>query len=210
MEQAAAPVPFPSNEEEREALIEVLVVAGQDDGRRWQIQDKGCAAWAVRKVAAIRADQAENKRIYDAEAAPLLAQLAKLQAWLTSENQTLESRAGFFTTHLEQFHRSLMASDPKTPKTIKLPQGEISLRAQAPEMVYDDEALVAWLQFNRPELVRTKTEPVKADLKKVIDLRPADEVPDGQLVAVDKETGEIVAGVTAVERPQKFELKVSL
>lgn len=260
-------LPTPDGTEETEAVLERIVVdlseQGEHDGHAWYIADKGTAAWAVRRIAKIRAEMKENERICKAEVAPLEAEIGRLQGWLSRENGTLERVATFFAAHLERFMRTLHQNDPKAPKTIKLPHGSIALRAQQPEVEYDDEAVLAWAkglltaptehvaelrlrmhsmlddvmdalaeaEWNEvsstavvaqlqskvleslpgaaadQQLIRIKEELNKKALRQRFELKPASEVPDGQLVAIDQESGEQIPGITATNRPAAFSVK---
>lgn len=191
------PLPFPSDETERESLIERLVEQGEDDGRPWCIADKGAASWAVRKVAEARAAQAENRRIHEAER-------ARIDRWLERENERLERGILFFQLHLERWHREQLERDPKA-KTIRFPHGESHLRAQQPEMVYEETQLLGWLKEHQPDLVRVKEEPNRAELRKVVELVPSDVT--GRFHLILKETGEVVGGAYALERPSAYSVK---
>lgn len=188
------PLPFPVADEQREQVLEGLLRG--DDDRPWQIGDKGAAFWAVRKIATARAAMAENQRIRDAE-------VARIDRWLEQENEPLRRTIAFFEAHLEAYHRQLLAQDPKA-KTVRTPYGSLQLRSQQPEMIYDEERLLGWLKANRPDLIRTREEPNKADLKKAVDLQRE---ATGSLRVVLKETGEIVDGVRAAERAPAFSVK---
>ncbi|HLR42889.1 MAG TPA: host-nuclease inhibitor Gam family protein, partial [Pseudogracilibacillus sp.] len=50
------------------------------------------------------------------------------------------------------------------------------------------------------DLIRIKEEPKKSDIKKAV------EVVDGK--AINKETGEVIEGITITERGEKFVVKV--
>lgn len=266
-----SPLPEPTGAEASEETLERIMadmqIYGDHEGKAWYIASKGAAAWAVGKVAKLRSDQAENERIAVARGLPLKRQIEEIQAWLANENGSLGYEIAFFEAHLERYHRTLFeaASEKERAKlkTIKLPEGALQLRAQQPEVEYDDAQLIEWakgllrspgvdpeearaylhrmvdvvagnLTLAAPEepvsvtavldaltalvraevfganlsadtgLIRTKEELNKNELKQRIEFRPASEVPDGRLVAIDTETGETIPGITALERRAKF------
>jgi hypothetical protein len=137
---------------------------------------------------------------FDEEITRLQAQIAELQAQKAKVEAQWDNRAAWYRSSLEVWARQQNEADPKL-KTINLPYGSLKVRAQQPEWTYDDAALLAYLQANRPELVRTKVEPNKVDLKKAVQVNGAH--------ALDPQTGEIIPGVTITERPPKFELEVA-
>ena len=159
-------VPFPTDEDERERVLADLLL-GEDD-RHWHIADKGAAFWAVRQIAKARAAMAENQRVREAE-------VARIDRWLDRENEPLRRTIAFFEAHLEAYHRQVLEQDPKV-KTIRTPYGSLQLRAQQPEMVYEDESLLAWLKANRPERsapVRSQTRLISRKWSPFSGRRPA-------------------------------------
>jgi len=84
----------------------------------------------------------------------------------------------------------LREDDPKL-KTVKLPHGTLKMRAQQPQYEYDEAQLLPWAKENLPEAVIVKESVAKTPVKKHI-----------------QETGEVVPGVTIIERPEKFSVEV--
>jgi hypothetical protein len=265
-------VPFPTDEVERDQLIEVLIEQGEEPKQPWAITDKEAATWAVRQIAQARAGMAENQRIAQAEVS---AVQQRMEIWLSKENLKHQRTEGFFTVHLERWHRGLFSAATEKEKaklkTIKTPWGDLQLRAQQPEVEYDEPKLLDWVKsllrmgpvpaedlrsllhstvdqvlnqlippedMNLPvpdlspddvieevlgrlrvarlgldawqgdsELLRVKEEVNKAELKRRIEFKPASDVPDGQLKAVDSESGVIVEGIRTTERPAAFNVK---
>jgi hypothetical protein len=103
--------------------------------------------------------------------------------------------------------------------TIVFPETEVVIPLQAvPDLSPDDviEEVLGRLRVARlgldawqgdSELLRVKEEVNKAELKRRIEFKPASDVPDGQLKAVDSESGVIVEGIRTTERPAAFNVK---
>ena len=177
-------------------LDELAEVGAPAEREGFQITDLSAATWAMKKVARIRARQAEIH-------AAACAEIDRLKAWDAAEQHRLDSEAAFFVEHLIDYHRRLIAEDPKA-KTIRLPHGELRCRAQQPEWTKDEIQLLAWAQATDPvAFVQIKETAKWAEIKKRGVLQP-----DGSLVYV--ETGEVIPGVTAIERPPKFTVEVEV
>lgn len=158
---------------------------------------------AAKRVAYIRKKLGESESVFASEEALLLAELEQVRRRKAESLKPFERRMGWYLFALEGFHRARLAADPKE-KTIKLPAGDLSMRVQQPEWNYGDEvALGEWLQAQGvSDAYKPKYVPDKTKIKVLTVINP-----DGT-VAI-KDTGEVIPGVTAKDRPPKFEFKVS-
>lgn len=155
----------------------------QEQRERFKIETKDQAAWALRKMSRIKAEQDENITTAQAE-------IERITSWRDEENGKLGRGISFFENLLYQYFVQLRDEDPKF-KTMKLPHGTLKMRAQQPEFQYDEEQLLAWARLCMPDAVVVKESVSKNPVKKHI-----------------KETGEVVPGVEIVERPEKFSVEV--
>ena len=163
-----------------------------EERERFQVKDKETAIWAVRKIKHLRDQQNEN-RILAAE------EIDRIQAWEKGENDKLQGDIDFFENLLKDYHYMVLDADPKA-KTIKLPHGQLQLRAQQPAFEKNNDKLLAWIKKNGLSLIRVKEEADWGELKKQVDV-----TDDGTVIY--KDTGEVVDGVTAEVRPPKFSVK---
>jgi len=99
------------------------------------------AIWAMRKIAQFTAEIGENRRIADEE-------IERIEAWFATVNSPHQDSIDFFKGHLESYHRNLFKETQGKEKTVKLPHGVLRLRAQQPEFVRNDEALMAFIKKN--------------------------------------------------------------
>jgi phage host-nuclease inhibitor protein Gam len=127
------------------------------------------AEWAMRKVRQKRRAAAEVSAAASAER-------ARIDAWERAEIERLTADESFFLSHLERFHRDRLEEDPKA-KTIKLPSGELKLRAASDRVEVTDYATFILSQPLDSPLLRVKTEPDKAAIKAHI--KKSGEVPEG-------------------------------
>lgn len=161
--------------------------------QRYQITNDGAANWALRKLAQIRRRMAENERLAEMEK-------LRIDAWLRGEKEKLGRDEAFFLGLLREYHQNILTEDPRR-KTIKLPAGQMQMRAQAPEFKRDDEKLLGWLKAsNLTEFIKVVESPNWGELKKRVVV-----ADDGTVV--DSITGEVVQGVIAESRPYTFTVK---
>lgn len=152
---------------------------------RFRVDDDQKADWCLRKI-----------REANEEA-------DKMTAWYTEQMKKIlkrrDERVAFFEEKLKPYFAMVPKKETKTQLSYQLPGGKLVLKKQGPEFERNDEQLLPWLKENIPALVKVKEAPDWANLKKhltVIGDKAAD--PDG----------EIVPGITVVERPEVFKVEV--
>jgi len=176
-----------------EALAATELADMQGEKERFKVTNKDSANWCLRKMRALKAEIEENARIAQEE-------VERIQQWLQDVNTPLERSMQYFEGLLMEYHMKVYAEDPKI-KTIKLPHGTLKMRVQQPEYIRDDEKLLSWLKQNgMNEFVKIIEKPEWGQLKKKVQIA-------GKMV-VFKDTGEVIEGVTAQERPPKFSVEV--
>lgn len=181
----------------------------------FRIDSKEMAIWALRKLANIERNRNDSRTAAQAE-------IERIQAWLADEEKKADQERGFFEFHLEDYHRRVLAENPKA-KTIKLPHGELQLRTQQPDYEKNDNVLLFWAMKNMrhlitfPNWIRPDPKLDWAELKKTIEVKETPvinqetgEVIDRKLVAINQETGEIVPGLVVIKRPARFNIKLNL
>ncbi|GIM47590.1 phage protein [Collibacillus ludicampi] len=157
------------------------------------IDTKEKAVWALRKLAKIRREMEENQSIADKE-------IERIKLWLEDVNGALQKDAEYFESLLQAYHRMVLEENPKA-KTIKLPHGTLKARKQEPDYIRDEEKLLAWTKENQPEAVKVKENVDWSTLKKMI-------VSTENGVAID-ENGQVIEGITVVDRGIKFSVEVA-
>ncbi|MDQ3107839.1 MAG: host-nuclease inhibitor Gam family protein [Actinomycetota bacterium] len=154
------------------------------------------ADWHIRKLARLRRHMAENEAIAHAE-------IQRIRMWLEEENAKLQRQAAFYEQNLAQFHRALLETDPKR-KTVSLPAGALRARKHPDRVeILDADMFITWADAaGRSEFVRTKVEPVKSEIKRL--LSTTDIELEHGLVLSDPTTGEAVPGVVWIEGETSF------
>jgi hypothetical protein len=167
----------------------------------FEVTDKSSAEWVLRKIAQLKAEDDVNSRIAQEQIAEYQKEIDNITGWQMDERRKLTNHMEFLKSLLEPYHRMILEADPKA-KTIKLPHGEMKIRAQQPEIDKDDKALTAWLKLSEEtrKFVETKEVPKWGEFKKLC------KIENGK--AVYLETAEVVDGITATDRPDKFEVVV--
>lgn len=106
--------------------------------------------------------------------------------------------------YLESLLRTFVEDQTKGKKTrsVKLPEGTLSLRTQKPKYVYDDAKLLSWLQENATEYVKVKETitPDKDKLKKIAEIQ-------GDKLFFN---GTLIEGVSIIEQQDAFTVKPSI
>jgi|BioPla2DNA2_1021312.scaffolds.fasta_scaffold27022_3 hypothetical protein len=179
-------------------LAEMQEAEAAQEQQSFRVTDKGSADWCLRKIAAYRAEMAENQKLVQAET-------ERLQQWLKAENEKAEQSIAYFSGLLEEWLRAEHERDERK-RSISLPHGRIRLRRQQPEYVYQDEQVLPFLKAAAPDLVQTEViekyskSNLKAYIKKHCNVT-------GNGVPVVEATGEVMPGVQITERPPKFEIE---
>jgi hypothetical protein len=144
------------------------------------------ALWAMRKIKAIRADRDE------------------LVEWYEKKIKEANEQTDFATMRFERMLSDYFATVPhkktKTQESYSLPEGKLVLKVQNPEYKREDATVIDWLKKNKmTEFVKVKEELDWAGLK------GATTALDGNIVTED---GEIIPGVSVIERDAKFVVEV--
>ena len=155
---------------------------------RWIIKDDKSAEWALKKIREAQEDTARWNAYYAAQME-------------TIERQNADTVA-YFTALLEAWFATVPHKTTKTQESYQLPSGRLVRKAQQPSYERDAEALLGWAKTSFPEAVKVKEEASWTDIKN----RIGKVMPDGS--AVDKETGEIIDGVTVIERDPVFKVEI--
>jgi len=163
------------------------------EDERFKVDDDQKANWVLRKIKQMQDKIERNNNLADAE-------IHKIEQWRERENEQANNSIKYFQGLLAEYAVSKREKDPHL-KTINLPNGRFGFRKRQPKWKYNDEKVInALKQAGRTDLIRIKEEPNKKKIKKTFD------VIDGK--AIDKETGEVVEGITIEEQPESFNVRV--
>ena len=162
-------------------------------GDTYQIDTDKKAEHAVKQIKKWREETARLLTNADDEIAELQEAKRKLQ-----ERQ--EAREGYYKALLHAYFETVEKTTTKTQASYKLLNGKLVLKRQQPEYLRDETALVNWARQSAPDFVQVKESVNWGELKKLTAL-------DGEAVVL-AETGEVVQGIIARERPDVFEVQV--
>lgn len=161
-----------------------------EESEEFRITDDVMADWAVEKINAARA---ERDRLVSLVQEKMEQLQEKRQLYITN----FEESTSYLRAKLMDYFMTVKTRDTKTMKKYKLVSGTLVLKRQQPVYERDEGALLAWAETTVPELVKVKKEVSWADLKKQADV-------SGDKLLLD---GEIIPGVTVVEREDVFEVQ---
>ena len=157
---------------------------------RFRVNDDGAASWAMGHYRRIKKKQDENKQIGEQE-------IMRIQEWLASVNETLDTNANYFESLLLDYARRMRDTDGR--KTISLPYGKVSSRNNGEKWTVNPEVFLVWANEHSPELIRIKQEPALSLIKERLT-----NLGFGKVITAD---GEMVPGV--VVEPPKVTFTVS-
>lgn len=163
-----------------------------EEEQRFVVDDDQKAEWCLGKIREAREEMMKWIEFY-------VAQTDKVKA-------KCEARIAFFEGLLKPYFYSVPHKQTKTQSSYQLPGGKLVMKAQEPAYERDDEQLLAWLHESRREdFVKVKESVDWSGLKKSLEGAEGLTVDNGQVITPD---GEIVPGITAIERPNVFKVEV--
>lgn len=159
------------------------------------IETKDQANYFIKRILDAREKRAEIERLANEEIARTVTHVNE---WKEKQSAPFNNQESHFLTLLQQFAEKEIKPDAKT-KSIKLPYGSIGFKKQQPEFVYNDEALLAFLEGTPEfkEYVSYKAAPKKAELK------TAGKIIDNKLTLNEI----VIPGIAITPRSDKFEVK---
>ena len=159
----------------------------------FRIDNDQKAEWALAKI---REEQAEAQRIINV----CKSMIMHYEEQIKKAEEDFEKKTAYLRWQLEQYFDSVKKRRTKTQEVYKLPSGTLRRKYPRPELKRDEGKLVTWLkERNMNEYVKVKETVDWANLKKTIKVA-------GNKVVDDN--GEVVEGITVVERPPVFEVEV--
>jgi phage host-nuclease inhibitor protein Gam len=162
-----------------------------EESGEFRITDDLMADWAIEKINAARAERDRLLSLVDEKIGQLEE---KRKLYIVN----FEDNTSYLRGKLMEYFQTVKTQDTKTMKKYKLVSGTLVLKRQQPLYERDETALLTWAEQTIPELVKVKKEVSWADLKKQADV-------SGDKLLLD---GEIIPGVTVVEREDVFEVQV--
>lgn len=159
----------------------------------FRIDNDEKAEWALAKI---REEQAEAQRIMNV----CRSMIMHYESEFKKAEDDLEKKTAYLKGQLEQYFGMVNTKRTKTQEVYKLPSGTLKRKYPGPQFKRDDEKLISWLKARQMnEYIKVKESPDWANLKKVAQVA-GDKIVD--------ENGEVVEGVTVVDRPPEFIVEV--
>ena len=150
------------------------------------------ADWAIGKI---KEEQENTIRLRQIA----ISKIVELQNKIKELDERAERRTGNLKAMLMDYMQTVKPTkQTKTQTQYELLSGKLVWKKQQALYERDEAALLAWAETTVPELVKVKKEVSWADLKKQADV-------SGDKLLLD---GEIIPGVTVVEREDVFEVQV--
>ena len=157
------------------------------------VKNNSDADFYLRQINKLKEQKEEINKFVDQE---LERQMRLYQQYREDRMRPLDNQIAFYEEALRTFAMNEYAETNK--KTIKLPNGTLSIRKQPPKYIYNDEEVLSFLKENNlNDYIRVKEEVNKKDLKKVT------QVNNNNQMIID---GKEVPGVVVVPQDDKFEV----
>lgn len=157
------------------------------------VKNNSDADFYLRQINKLKEQKEEINKFVDQE---LERQMRLYQQYREDRMRPLDNQIAFYEEALRTFAMNEYAETNK--KTIKLPNGTLSIRKQPPKYIYNDEEVLSFLKENNlNDYIRVKEEVNKKDLKK------ATQVNNNNQMIID---GKEVPGVVVVPQDDKFEV----
>lgn len=160
-------------------------------GQGFVIDSPGKADWAIEKIKEARAQRDLYILAADEKIADLEAKKAKAMDNCARDTE-------FLLVQLNQYLDTVPHRRTKTQIAVDLPSGKLVRKLPTIDFARDDAAIIDHLQGS--VYVEAVPKLRWADLKKTLVVTDAGDV-------LNQETGEIIPGVTAVEKPASFDIK---
>ena len=157
------------------------------------VKNNSDADFYLRQINKLKEQKEEINKFVDQE---LERQMRLYQQYREDRMRPLDNQIAFYEEALRTFAMNEYAETNK--KTIKLPNGTLSIRKQPPKYIYNDEEVLSFLKENNlNDYIRVKEEVNKKDLKK------ATQINNNNQMMID---GKEVPGVVVVPQDDKFEV----
>ena len=157
------------------------------------VKNNSDADFYLRQINKLKEQKEEINKFVDQE---LERQMRLYQQYREDRMRPLDNQIAFYEEALRTFAMNEYAETNK--KTIKLPNGTLSIRKQPPKYIYNDEEVLSFLKENNlNDYIRVKEEVNKKDLKK------AAKITNNNQMMID---GKEVPGVVVVPQDDKFEV----
>jgi len=171
--------------------------AAQDSGApvRFVIDNDGKAEWALKRIKEAEDEHERLIALVEQERAALDEKKARFDA-------ALERDTAFLKDALDGYMRTVKCKESKTQESYQLLSGKLIRKKAGVDFSVDSDALTGWLrESGREDLLAVTVKPMWGEIKKRLTADPE----SGAVVIA--ETGEVVEGVTAVEKPETFSIK---
>jgi phage host-nuclease inhibitor protein Gam len=158
---------------------------------RFKVENKEQAEWCLRQISRLSKEQEEIEETAQTE-------IEKIIDWKKKQTESTQKSISFFEYLLTEYHQQVFKENPKA-KTIKLPSGKLEARKASPEYQRNKDLMLPWVEKNQPDYVVVKKDIDWAGLKKILKYENG--------TGIDPDTGEVVPGLTVIDRGMTFRVK---
>lgn len=159
----------------------------------FSINNDNLADWAIRKI---KEDEAERDRLI----AIAQDQINELTDQIENLKIKYDGKTKFLKGHLQMYFGSVPHKETKTQESYKLLSGSLVMKKASAKIIYDDDALLAYLvASSQPEYIKVKKSVDWVEYKKNLGIEGRD--------VIDLDTGEIIKACSVEDVPASFDIK---
>lgn len=168
--------------------------AGEESAGGYIIDNDSKADWAIKKIAAAKAEYERLEALAEEETERIKEQLEAAKKRFVSDAEFYKSKLAAYFDRVE--HKST-----KTQETYQLLSGKLVRKYGAVKPSYDDTEMLDYLKGNGlNEFVAVTEKPAWGEYKKRLTITEAG--------AVDTETGEMIPCIQVEKQPDTFDVKI--
>lgn len=159
----------------------------------WRITNDSTADWALRKIAAERAEMERIEALAKAE-------IDRINEKLEAARKRYENGSSFLQAKLAEYFETVEPKKTKTQATYQLLSGKLKRTFDKQQMKPDNEKLLNYLvRSGNVHMIKVEETPRWNEIKKSL------KIIGGRVV--DTNTGEVVDGVEIVTKPGEFKIE---
>ena len=168
-------------------LLNDEILEEEEEQITFIVDDDQKAEWCMQKIREAKEEKERWKKFY-------ADQSAKAEA-------SADAKIARMEFYLEQYFKTVPHKVSKTQESYTLPGGKLVVKEQCPEYTRDDATIIEWMAEHDTSMhfIKIKESVDWAEFKKVL-------TQNGEMMVTAD--GEIVPGITVIERGPVFKVEV--
>lgn len=157
----------------------------------FKIMDAHTADWAISKIL-------EERQRRDLFIDVAKGKIELLNQQIDEAKTKCDTETSYLLCKLDEYMDIAPCKKLKASYRLELPSGKLVRKLAKSEFVKDDDKLLKYIESHHPDFIKCKKSVDWSEYKKTLTIQ-------GEF-AIDDNTGEIVDGISIVERPAEFDV----